>query len=323
MKEIGGYLELEESYGKEYYSDMHCMNLGRTALLYLCQLRGCKKLLLPYFLCDSVITACEKNGIQLEYYHIDRKFIPKLPDFLESDTYLYLVNYYGQLTDESILYYKKKYQNIIVDHTHAFFQSPLPGVDTLYSCRKFFGVPDGAYLSTNALPFFPLSQDLSGERMGHLLGRYEKDAPSYYQTMLDNASAFYQETPRAMSRLTHNLLRGINYDSVMEQRECNYQYLSRYLKERNCLSFYMPKGPFTYPFYHPHGIELRKIMASYKVYIPTYWNNVIRSLPAESVEYDYASNILPLPCDQRYTCTDMAAVLERLNDAIKDLENRK
>ncbi len=38
--------------------------------------------------------------------------------------------------------------------------------------------------------------------MKHLLGRYEKDAASYYSTMLDNASSFQQESPKLMSRLT-------------------------------------------------------------------------------------------------------------------------
>ena len=34
-KEIGGYLELEEPAGQEYYPDLCGVNLGRTALLWL------------------------------------------------------------------------------------------------------------------------------------------------------------------------------------------------------------------------------------------------------------------------------------------------
>lgn len=34
-KEIGGYLELEESTGQEYYPELCGVNLGRTALLWL------------------------------------------------------------------------------------------------------------------------------------------------------------------------------------------------------------------------------------------------------------------------------------------------
>ena len=49
-KEIGGYFQLEEMPGKEYYSDLYRVNLGRTALLWLLQSRRCKIVILPYFL---------------------------------------------------------------------------------------------------------------------------------------------------------------------------------------------------------------------------------------------------------------------------------
>ena len=69
-----------------------------------------------------------------------------------------------------------------MDHTHAFFQKPLPGVDTLYSCRKFLGVSDGAYLSTDAeLEPEKKPLDHSMGRMEHILGRYEYDAGTFYQ----------------------------------------------------------------------------------------------------------------------------------------------
>lgn len=51
-KEIGGYLELEEPAGQEYYPDLCGVNLGRTALLWLMEARRCKKIYLPFFLCD-------------------------------------------------------------------------------------------------------------------------------------------------------------------------------------------------------------------------------------------------------------------------------
>ena len=150
-KEIGGYLELEESTGQEYYPELCGVNLGRTALLWLMEARNCKKIYLPTYLCDSVTGACEETKVEIEFYHMDEKLCPLLPEKkLPDGEYLYLVNYYGQLTDDRIRQYREIYGNIIVDHTHAFFQKPLPGVDTLYSCRKFLGVSDGAYLSTDA-----------------------------------------------------------------------------------------------------------------------------------------------------------------------------
>ena len=122
-KEIGGYLELEESTGQEYYPELCGVNLGRTALLWLMEVRNCKKIYLPTYLCDSVTGACEETKVEIEFYHMDEKLCPLLPEKkLPDGEYLYLVNYYGQLTDDRIRKYKEIYGNIIVDHTHAFFQ---------------------------------------------------------------------------------------------------------------------------------------------------------------------------------------------------------
>ena len=97
-KEIGGYLELEESTGRGYYPELFGVNLGRTALLWLMEARNCKKIYLPTYLCDSVTGACEKTKVEIEFYHMDEKLRPLFPENkLPEGDYLYLVNYYGQL----------------------------------------------------------------------------------------------------------------------------------------------------------------------------------------------------------------------------------
>ena len=127
-KEIGGYLELEESTGQGYYPGLLGVNLGRTALLWLMEARNCKKIYLPTYLCDSVTGACEKTEAEIEFYHMDEKLRPLLPEKkLPEGEYLYLVNYYGQLKDDRIREYKEIYGNIIVDHTHAFFRNRCQG----------------------------------------------------------------------------------------------------------------------------------------------------------------------------------------------------
>lgn len=124
-QEIGGYLELEVFHGEEYYPDLAKVNLGRTALCWLLESRKIETLYLPFFLCDSVIDTCLRQGIHVNFYSLNEDLTPALPSdlSLHPGEYLYLVNYYGQLTDEKILYYKKYYNNIIVDHTHAFFSA--------------------------------------------------------------------------------------------------------------------------------------------------------------------------------------------------------
>lgn len=318
MKEIGGYFELERFPGNEYHSDLLRLNLGRTALLYLLKCAEAHTLWVPYFLCEAVTSTCQKAGYHLNYYHIDRNFLPILDEKAINGTYAYLVNFYGQLTEDTILALKRKYKHVILDNTHAFFQKPPESIPTLYSIRKFFGLSDGAYVSVGNLPerisVEQLEQDSSCARMEHILGRFEHSASAYYQTMLRNAHALDEELVLRMSPLTENLLHGIDYTYACKTREDNYRKLEELLGSQNPLPIHMPKGPFVYPFYHKNGRDLRLKLAQHKIFIPTYWNNVLRDMPHDSLEYDYAANILPLPCDQRYTTDDMTAMARQLKE---------
>lgn len=102
-KEIGGYFELEDFGGKEYYPNLYKVNLGRTALRWLLEGRGYTKIYLPVFLCESVTEACEQRGIRISRYQLDAELNVLLPrKKLGESECLYLVNYYGQLTDEKV-----------------------------------------------------------------------------------------------------------------------------------------------------------------------------------------------------------------------------
>lgn len=317
MNEIGGYFGLDHFVRQEYYPDLIKLNLGRTALLYLMEALDIHRLLLPYFLCDSVTERCLETDCRIDFYSIGKDLAPQVSGALSDHEYLYLVNYYGQLTDESILSYKREYGNIIVDHTHSFFQRPLSGIPTIYSCRKYFGLPDGAYLSVSLEQAPVLAADVSKDRMGHILGRFEGSASDYYQLMLDTASTFHKEPVKAMSSLTENLLGAIDYETIRQRRNENYSYLENELGDRNPLDFRKSDGPFTYPFYSRYAASIRKDLAALKIYIPVYWSSVISQMPEESVEYDYAAHILPLPCDQRYTPLELSRMVEELNVCLK------
>ena len=180
--EIGGYFGLEPLISNEYYKDLLALNTARNALLYILKARKIQKLYIPYYLCDSVSEMCNREGYKYEFYHINSGFLPVFEKALSDNEYLYIVNYYGQISYEQIKKLQAKYKRIIIDNVQAFFQKPVQGIDTIYSCRKFFGVPDGAYLSTDCKLEEDLPDDVSSGRLKHLLGRFETgSASTYYQ----------------------------------------------------------------------------------------------------------------------------------------------
>ena len=207
-KEIGGYLELEEFSGREYYPDAVPVNNARNGLLYLLKAGGIQKLYIPYYLCDSVSSLCEREGYSYDFYPIHEDFTPCFDRCPKDGEYLYVVNYFGRLDETKILELKSKYGNIILDNVQAFFQRPVSGIDTLYSCRKFFGVPDGGYVATDARMEEDIPIDVSMDRMRHILGRFEgSSASDFYGDFKANDHGFRTLELRMMSRLTHNLLR--------------------------------------------------------------------------------------------------------------------
>jgi hypothetical protein len=316
MKEIGGYFGLEQLVSNEYYKDLVPLNTGRNALLYLLKTRNIKKLYIPYYICKSVSDMCSRNGYKFEYYKIDAEFMPIFNKTLADDEYLYVVNYYGQLTDGKVLDLKRQYVQIILDNIQAFFQKPVAGIDTIYSCRKFFGVPDDEYLSTDTRLNEEPEMDVSRDRMTHILGRYEGVASDYYSHFQNNDASFKIEPLKHMSKLTHNILGAIEYKRVRRIRNENYAYLESKLGRLNKLNLTTPDGAFAYPFYIENGIEIRKELAQKKIYISVLWPNVLNDMPKGSIEHDYAANILPLPCDQRYSIDDMMCLVKEVRKCI-------
>lgn len=315
MKEIGGYLELEDFQGKEYYPDAVAVNNARNGLSYLIKTRNIRKLYIPHYLCDSVSGLCEREGCPYDFYPIHEDFTPSFEGRLRESEYLYVVNYFGRLDNAKILELKAEYGNIILDNVQAFFHRPPHGIDSIYSCRKFFGVPDGGYVATNAKLPIDKPVDVSKDRMTHVLGRYEgASASEFYDDFKANDRSFKTLELRMMSRLTHNLLRAIDYEKVRKRREENYAFLANRLKERNKLPDICPIGPYMYPFHYPKGMVLKKKLAERKIFVPTLWPNVLQC--GCSLERDYAENILPLPCDQRYCIEDMEYLCRILLDIL-------
>lgn len=310
MKEYGGYIEFENYHGNMLHDRAICLNCGRNALAYLCEAKKIKKLYLPYFLCSSVPNLCDKIGVEYGYYHINEKFEPIFNKALGENEWLYIVNFYGQLDNDYLTAWKRKYGRVIVDNAQSYFQMPVDGLDTLYTCRKYFGVADGAFLYTDAKLDRELPQDESFERMHFLLGRYERSANEFYSEYVLNNKLFATEPVKRMSRLTENLLHGIDYDAVAKRRQENFEFLDEEFRDINELNLKSVYGAFMYPLLVQNGSEIRKALQKEKIYIPTLWPNVMKECRVGSLEYHYAADILPIPIDQRYGKEDMIKIAE-------------
>lgn len=308
MKEIGGYIELEHYQGRMLHEDGIRLDSGRNCLAYLILAKKIKKIALPYYMCDSVINLCRQYDVEVFYYHIERNLRVDRNLHLDSDVWLYVTNYFGQYTADEIKVLHQCYRKMIVDNAQAYFDLPIDGIDTLYTCRKFFGVPDGGILFTDTKISEEIPRSESFMHMAHILGRYERNGSSFFRESVQNNERFDWSPLFRMSRLTENLLRSIDYEFVKRRRTENYLYLHEHLKHINQLELREVEGAFAYPLLIDNGAELKKALIREKIYVPTLWPNVLNEMAADSLEYRLANDILPIPCDQRYGEEEMVYI---------------
>ena len=312
MKEIGGYIELDTYHLPMLHEGAVALNCGRNALAYLLKARQIQKLWIPRFICDTVTDVCERENVPFSFYEIGRDLLPAQHIKLGAGEWFYYVNYYSQFDNDQISEYVTEYSRVIVDQAQSYFQMPISGVDTIYTCRKYFGVADGAFLYTDAVLKQELSQDESFQRMRFLLGRYERPASEFYAEYAANNDFFRTEPVKRMSKLTWNLLHGVDYERIMMIRQENYLLLHDKLGGLNGLRLSDQPGSFMYPLLLKNGAVIRKELQKKRIYIPTLWPDVFRFCCEGETEYELAMNILPLPIDQRYGQEEMNDMVEEI-----------
>lgn len=319
-KAIGGYFSLEISRVQNGYihtNGVH-LNSGRNALEYILKsIPVVQKLYIPYYTCDVVLEPINKLGIPYGYYRIDEHLELADEIQLDKDEYLLVTNYFG-IKDAYIKKLAKRYgERLIVDNAQALYAKQLEGIKTIYSPRKFVGIPDGgiAYID-NGLDIADMEQDVSYNRCTHLLKRLDLGAEAGYNDFRANSHQLVNQPIRRMSNLTWNLLQGIDFEEVKKRRWKNFMQLHQALSSINRL--HIPESetfacPMVYPLY-TSDMTLKKWLIDNKIFVATYWPNVLEWCKEGMLEHELASKVIAIPIDQRYKNEDMNRIIQTLND---------
>ena len=136
---------------------MHFLNGGRACLVIIGDNllnHGIDKILLPSYLCPSIVTLLERAGLKCDYYQINEDLSIDLDDLSQKvNNYkaVYFINYFGFLHPPEVRNYLKTLQQngvfVVEDNAQAGFTDHPTGDFILNSLRKL--VPyDGGYLIT-------------------------------------------------------------------------------------------------------------------------------------------------------------------------------
>ncbi len=320
MKSIGGYFELEVTgKGKQYHDTPYRIKNGRSALHFILAAMKPALVHMPYYSCSSLLEPFAVSGCKYQFYEVDAALEPlSLPDLQPNEYFLY-INYFG-LKDQMASRLSVKYKDkLILDCTQAFFMKGNCVSWYFNSCRKFFGVPDGAYLyipaGTNLKPPTGRNERYVTE---HLTKRLEGHTSEGYPFFLQNEELMDCEIT-GISAFSERLLSGINYNEVIERRLANYTTLHNKLCHINQYTALLTDGcvPMCYPLLLMNETADAVKRKLNNIFIPTFWGEVIeRSSTGYEAEKNIAEKLLPLPIDHRYSTSDMEYLAASLNNIL-------
>ncbi len=309
---IGGYFELEIQTGNEYHKNAIRLNSGRNAFEYILRANNFRKIYLPHYICENMQERGKKLGLEVELYHLDESFRPVF-DFksMERGEVFVYTNYFG-ICEKQVEDVASVCQSLIVDNSQAFYSEPLSNAHTFYSPRKFFGVPDGAYLYTGISIMDSLVKDVSYKRMEHLTGSLDLGKEHFYEGYKNNNLSLEREDIKEMSNLTYRLLCGIDYHLIAEKRMDNFRFVHTELKETNLLKIDYSNEivPMIYPYLIENGEFMRKVLIENKIFCPVYWPHILTDCEKETFEYKIAGSVVFLPIDQRYGKKELTEMIE-------------
>jgi hypothetical protein len=316
---IGGYFELElPRVDAPLHGNALRFQSSRAAFLALLRAGRPTAVWMPWYVCDAMIEPLRMTGTPVKRYRLDADLRVQSADLAHGEWLVY-VNYFGlcaRQVDDVLSRFPR--ERVLIDNAQALFARPADCLATLYSPRKFLGVPDGGYLVTQQPVDIPAAFDEGSLlRCGHLLTRLAKDAEAGYADYAAAEESLKLQEPLRMSTLTERLLASIDYDSVRARRVENFAFLHEKLQRYNRFTFRYDEQtvPLCYPLFDaPTGA--REALRAQRIYTPTYWPDVADAKGAPDFERDLPGSTLCVPCDQRLTRDDLEPIVQHLLDRL-------
>lgn len=319
---IGGYLELELPQAvHRLYPDAVKFQSARAAFHALLQAGKPGCVWLPKYICNAMPDVLRTLCIDCRFYDLDPQLNVASSVVLREGDWLLYVNYFGVCKrQEEALSGRFNSSQLIFDHSQAYFSPPGPGLATIYSPRKFFGIPDGGLLLSTLAIGEPQQRDVNSlSRCAHLLARLYSGPEAGYPAFQQAEETFHDSRPMGMSTMSRRLIASIDDEAVRRRRNANFHFLHNRLQHANKMQFAVAdvEGPLCYPFFTgaPH---LRETLITERIFVPTYWPEVIDRTESGSFERELVNNCLPIPCDQRYDETALARVADILLHLLRD-----
>ena len=338
---IGGEFDVDLQSLKYSHSGNVCLDglykysTGRSALYHILldvkKRNNISKILLPDYLCSSVVIAAEKADVEVIFYPLNDKLEldeQHFANLYEEKCAVLLINYFGlQNLQNQVAYVRSLNKGAVIleDDVQGFyeFQKELICVDYKFtSLRKTFACPDGGLVKTeNLMPEVNTVNKFHQYKLaGSILKSLRK--PEYYDdavylSMFEKGESMIDdEIAEGMSDMAVDIITKTDIDRLAYIRRRNAKFICDGLESLG-LNTILPvtedKIPLFVPVYLDDRNKVRKYMFQHNCFCPVHW-------PLEGMNVkkgaEMAEHELSIIVDQRYTNADMEYILDLIAKSI-------
>lgn len=310
--EYGGYFEKNKCHliSESYYFNkkINLIHSGRAALNYFLINNNVKRIYFPDVFCSVLLEPLTLNNVEVHYYSINNNLELKDDIVLQSDEYLFYINYFGIKTTYAQKLNSKYGINLIVDQTHNIFEIANESSSFQFSSiRKFIGVPDGAIFNCKKnIEFITSNNELL---TAHLALRLTKGAKFGYQIFQENENKINSDLV-CCNPYSEKEFYLTDWKKIQSKRKENFNTLHNILKATN--NFFLCNDidlnietPFTYPYLPNFNLEISSLWEK-SIFAPILWP---QDKFKKQTDYDF-TKILHLPIDHRYSENDIVNLSE-------------
>ena len=322
------------------FPDVYAYSSGRAALFqilkFLRQEKGVSCILLPDYLCSSILVPINALGLECSFYPIDERLELEETGFAElyrKKSAVLLINYFGLQdlgTQIKAIRGIDADAIIIEDDVQAYyeFKKPLNGVDFKFtSLRKTFAVPDGGLVKTkHNLPIVETPNTCGQYKAAAALLKSMREGNFndniYLELFEKGESLIDEEQEYGMSLIAEKLYSYVDEERVKVRRLNNASYL---LDQLNRLGI-KPLLPLTdnhVPLFIPVVLnnrnEVRKALFKQEIFCHVHW-------PLEGMQVRrgelMSKTELSLIIDQRYGHNDMESIIAILKENLNEIKKQ-
>jgi hypothetical protein len=312
---IGGFFGLSVAESLAAPASVHpgaiALNTGRACMRVILQQLRPSAVWIPFYSCDSLETAFRAEGVAYRFYYLNDNLLPLENIQLEAGEYLLYINYFG-LQQRNIDHLYEMYGNrLIIDNVQSFFDGPYKDCCSFNSARKFFGVPDGAYLYSPQGNLPAVFATAGNPDIEYLVYRAIGDHGKAYTMYRLHEEEMTSEV-RQISALSAAILSRTDGNLCMRSRKENFAILHEELKGINRFPGLdaAPEEavPFFYPLLPDRQISRQELVAR-QLFIPHFWPER-QAEQARGFDAQVLKALLPLPVDQRYGREEMNEIVK-------------